>query len=288
MYLLSGRKEEAARQLEVITQERPANERAAFFLGTIAYEKGDYEEAEVLFRRTLLLRADFEPAYYDLAAVILAQDRAEEAMRVIEQAARIFKPSYQREFLTAVACARLERYDDAVRHFTEAEVLAKVASADRLNAGFYFQFGAASERRGDIGQAELHFRKCLSLQPDFAEALNYLGYMWAERGENLVEARKLIERAVELEPESSAFLDSLAWVLFKLNEPQEALDWMRKAIAHAEEPDSTLYDHLGDILSAVGLLDEAREAWQRSLELKPNDQVRNKLTTGGTSAAPVP
>ncbi|MCL4178216.1 MAG: tetratricopeptide repeat protein [Verrucomicrobia bacterium] len=288
MYLQGGRTAEAARQLEAITQERPSNERAAYFLGTIAYERGDYAEAERLFRRTLLLRTDFEPAYYDLAVVHLAQDRAGEGLRVLEQARTLFKKSFQLEYLTAVTLARLERYDDAVRHFTAAEVLGEVLTPERLNHGFYFQFGAASERRGDFTQAELHFRKCLTQKPDFAEALNYLGYMWAERGENLEEAHRFIERAVDLEPENAAYLDSLAWVLFKLGRASEALEWMRKAIELVEEPDPTLYDHLGDIQAALGALEAAREAWERSLELKPDETVRRKLEAESAPAAPIP
>jgi tetratricopeptide (TPR) repeat protein len=280
IYLLSGRKEAAAKQLELITEERPSNERAAFVLGTLAYEGGDYREAERLFRRTLVLRSDFEPAYYDLAAVLLAQNRADEALKVIEQARALFRQSFQIEFLAAVAFARLEQYDDAVRHFTEAEVLAGATAPNRLNPGFYFQFGAASERRGDFAQAEMLFRKSIEQDSNFAEALNYLGYMWADRGENLEEAREFIKRAVELEPENAAFLDSKAWVLFKLNQPQEALEWMRKAIEFAEESDATLYDHLGDILAALGTIEEARQAWQRSFELKPDEEVRKKLATG--------
>jgi tetratricopeptide (TPR) repeat protein len=277
IYLVNGRKEDAADQLEIIVQERPSNDRAAFFLGTIAYERGDYAEAERLFRRTMLLRSDFEPAYCDLAAVILAQDRPKEALKIIEEARAIFKKSFQLEYLMAATCARLERYQEAIRYFKDAEVLAEETAPDRLGHGFYFQFGAAAERHGDFSQAERHFRKCLDEKPDFAEALNYLGYMWAERGENLEEARELIERAIELEPENGAFLDSMAWVLFKLGQPAEALPWMRKSIELAEEPDATLYDHLGDILAATGETEEARAAWERSLDLKPDELVRAKL-----------
>jgi tetratricopeptide (TPR) repeat protein len=278
MYLLSGRKEEAAKHLEILTRERPENERAAFFLGSIAYENGDYEEAERLFRRTLLLRSDFEPAYYDLAAVLLSRDRAEDALRVLEQARAVFKKSFQLEYLTAITCTRLSRYEDAVRHFTAAEVLGEVMAPDRLNHGFYFQFGSASERRGDLAQAEVHFRKCLSQKPDFTEALNYLGYMWADRGENLDEAHRLIGQAVELEPENAAYLDSMAWVLFKLGRSAEAIEWMRKAVKFAEEPDPVLFDHLGDILSALGETQEARAAWEQSLKLKPDETVQRKIS----------
>ena len=63
--------------------------------------------------------------------------------------------------------------------------------------------------------------------------------MWAERGENLQEALAMIEKAVKFEPKNAAFLDSLGWVLFKLNKPEEALPHMLKSIEFNDEPDAT-------------------------------------------------
>ena len=114
------------------------------------------------------------------------------------------------------------------------------------------------------------------MRPDFPEALNYLGYMWAERGENLERARDLIRRAVELEPDSPAFLDSEAWVLHQLGRSAEALPPMRRAIELNPEPDATLYDHLGDILYHLGQVAEAREAWARSYAIEARPAVREK------------
>src|SRR5207302_9816408 len=99
----------------------------------------------------------------------------------------------------------------------------------------------------DYDQAEKYFEKCLQLSPDFAEALNYLGYMWAEHGLKLDRARELIEKAVKAEPKNAAYLDSLAWVHFKLNQLQEALPYVLKPVEFSETPDATVYDHLGDI-----------------------------------------
>jgi tetratricopeptide (TPR) repeat protein len=277
MYLRDGRNEDATRQLEAIARDRPASERAAYFLGTLAFEESDFAEAEQMFRRTLLLQPDFEPAYYDLAGVLLAQDKVDDALVILDRARQLFQKRFLLEFYTALAHARAERFKTAVRHFTEAEILGGAAEPERLNHIFYFQFGAATERVGDFDRAEALFQRCLQLAPNFPEALNYLGYMWADRGENLQEALALIERAVELEPENAAFLDSLGWVLFRLDQPQEALPWLEKAIFHSEEPDATLYDHLGDVHIQLDNLDQAREAFLRSLEIEENDTVRRKL-----------
>jgi tetratricopeptide (TPR) repeat protein len=132
-----------------------------------------------------------------------------------------------------------------------AEIIAKRTDPGQLNEGFYFQLGATCERKGDLPQAEEYFKMSLKLAPDYAETLNYLGYMWAEHGTNLVQAREMIEKAVKAEPKNAAFLDSLAWVLFKLDQPKEALPYALQAAELTEKPDATLYDHLGDIYAAL-------------------------------------
>jgi tetratricopeptide (TPR) repeat protein len=101
--------------------------------------------------------------------------------------------------------------------------------------------------------------------------------MWAERGTNLAQARGMIEKALKQEPKNAAYLDSFAWVLFKLNQPKEALTPMLKAIEYSTEPDATVEDHLGDIYAALQQMDRAREAWQKSLSIEPNEVVRKKL-----------
>ena len=98
--------------------------------------------------------------------------------------------------------------------------------------------------------------------------MNYLGYMWAEHGLKLDQARELIEKAVKAEPKNAAYLDSLAWVLFKQKQPQEALPYALKAAELSEKPDATVYDHIGDIYAALKQLEKAREAWRKSLAVE--------------------
>ena len=181
------------------------------------------------------------------------------------------------EFWTGLAYSQQKSYAEAIRHFTAAEVMAKATDPKRADEDLYFQLGAAYERTGDYAQAEQYFEKCLQLAPDAPEALNYLGYMWAEHGIKLEKARELIEKAVKAKPDSAAYLDSLAWVLFKLGQPKAALGHALKAIQLSSEPDATLFDHLGDIYAKLNDLEKAREAWTKSLSLEANAEVRKKL-----------
>ena len=225
--------------------------------------------------------------YYRLAELKINLNKPQEALELLNRARARFKQNFVMEFLAAEACARAKEYGEAIQHFTEAEVIAKASEPDSISPQFYYGFGSTLERHGDYAEAEKYFRKCLELSPNFSRAMNYLGYMWADRGERLDEAKGLIEKAVELEPKNAAYLDSMGWVLFKLKQPREALDWLQKAIQHSEEPDPTLYDHLGDIHAALKQFDKAREAWHKSVELEPNDQVKKKLgaTPAGTGPA---
>ena len=168
-----------------------------------------------------------------------------------------------------------------MRHFTAAETMARSNNPARLDRQFYFQIGAACERAHQYKRAEDYLQKCIDMGPDDAEALNYLGFMWADRGEHLPKARAYIEKACKLEPNNAAYLDSLGWVLFKLNQPQAALPWLVKAVELSPEPDATILDHLGDVYLSLRQLGKAMENWKKSLAVEPNDEVKKKLQAGG-------
>jgi tetratricopeptide (TPR) repeat protein len=277
IYIRLERNAEAEKLLQEISRENPTDPTTYFFLGSIAYEAKDYDKAAEHYETALRLNPDFEPLYYDLAGVHIARQQPAEALALLQKARNKFKLSFVLEFYSGIAQGMMENWTEALSRLTSAEVLARTSEPNRLNHVFYYQLGSVHERSGNIPEAVSHLRKALEFQPEYADALNYLGYMWAERGENLDEARSMIERAVKAEPENAAFLDSLAWVLFKLKRHEEALTWMQKAIAHSEEPDPTLYDHLGDIYLELNKMDLARDAYSKALAVKPDDKIKAKL-----------
>ena len=128
-----------------------------------------------------------------------------------------------------------------------------------------FMRGAMFERMKLYDDAEAEFRKVLDADPENAGALNYLGYMLADRNVRLDEAQKLISKAVELDPQNGAYLDSLGWVYFRQNRLEEAADYLQKALQKIST-DPTVHDHLGDVLFKQGKLREAIVQWQSSLK----------------------
>lgn len=277
IYLRGSDHKLAVEQLQAIVREDPTNPEAYYYLGYIAYTERKPAEAADYFSKTILLNPDFPDPYYELALSQVNLNKADDALDTLDKARKKFPQNYTLELCTALAYGHKKDYKQAAEHYTAAEIIAEATDPSRLDDQFYFQIGATFERLADYAQAEKYFNKCLQLAPNSAEAQNYLGYMWAEHDQKLDQARQLIEKAVKTEPKNAAYLDSLGWVLFKLHQPKEALDYALKAVELSEEPDATLFDHLGDIYTALDQLDKAREAWTKSLAVEPNDEVRSKL-----------
>jgi Flp pilus assembly protein TadD len=138
--------------------------------------------------------------------------------------------------------------------------------------------GVASERLARHADAEAAFRRVLELDPDDDRTLNYLGYMWADRGENLEQALALIQRAVALEPENGAYVDSLGWVYYRLGRLSEARHHLEEAARLVPE-DATILEHLGDLYVALEIPEKARELYRRALAIDDEnvEGLRRKL-----------
>ena len=97
--------------------------------------------------------------------------------------------------------------------------------------------------------------------------MNYLGYILANRGLRLDEAKAMIEKALEQSPENGAFLDSLGWVYFRQGNYRKARYYVEKALQF-EDTSAAIHDHLGDIYHRIGMKRRAIQYWERALEME--------------------
>ena len=277
LYLRSGRIPEASRQLEALRKIDPANPVTYYFLGVVALEEKQFERARNHFERAILINPGLEPAHTDLAVALLSLLRPEEAVSVLDRARKEVPPSFRIEYLSGVARSQLKRFDQALEAYSAAEKLGSTNQPPLTDHRFYFQVGALLERKGDETKSIEYLEKALELKPDYDDALNHLGYMWAEKGKNLPKARAMIEQALKAEPENPAYMDSMGWVLFKLGKHPEALDWLLKARQRRTEPDATVLDHVGDAAADCARWDLSREAWAASLKVEASPAIAKKL-----------
>ena len=108
----------------------------------------------------------------------------------------------------------------------------------------------------------------LKLDPDNADAINFIGYSYADRGIHLLKAEEMIKKALRLKPGNGYITDSLGWVYFKQNQNDLAIKYLKEASAIIPD-DPLIAEHLGDALAKKGMIEEALETYQRALKLNP-------------------
>lgn len=188
--------------------------------------------------------------------------RSEEAAAIIKGMLKGTRED--RDVLVAISnlYSRLRKWPEAEDYAKKAEELAQSQEEKQY---VYFIQGSVYERQKKYDLAEERFRKVLAMDADNPNALNYLGYMLAERGVRLDEAVTLIKKALEAEPHNGAYLDSLGWAYYKQGKLDLAEEFLRKAITRSPN-DATLHDHLADVYNKKGKLKEAVQHWERALE----------------------
>ncbi len=174
------------------------------------------------------------------------------------------------------------RWDEAAEAYDEA--LGLLGEGSHRRPDLLFDLGAVLEVTGHWERAEEAFLESLESRPDDPWLLNYLGYSWADRNENLDEALDLIERALERTPDDGMVIDSLGWVLYRLGRYDEAVTQLERAVS-LEPAEAVIIDHLGDAYWRTGRHYEARFQWRHVLTLTPDDEslvdaVRHKLEAG--------
>jgi tetratricopeptide (TPR) repeat protein len=272
-HLQAGNPEAAVRVLEEIIADDPINLRAYDLLAELYLGSGDYKRALANMRQALVI-APPDPARYDrVIRLDLALDDPDAALAAAEDAQKLFPRVPNFQLARALALGRLNRHGEAVAAFEQVLAVAETARPQLLDADFYFAYGVSSEQLGHLEKAVGLFKKSIACDPSkSARACNYLGYMWADRGENLPEAEQLIRRALADEPANGAFLDSLGWVLFRQGRHADALrELLRANDLLRETPDPVVLEHVGDTYDALGQPAEAVTHWQRALALDPDN-----------------
>lgn len=263
------------------------------------------EMALIYGRLALDLRPDFPSARVLVGQILESVGRDEEAVEVYASVNEASPLSWSARLSRAAGLARLGRDEEAIgllrrmaaerpertdaltrlgdilrnrKRFAEAveaydAAIARVGTVEQRHWRLLFSRGIALERSKTWPRAEKDLLAALELAPDEPYLLNYLGYSWVDQGIRIKDARKMIERAVELEPQSGAIVDSLGWALYRIGDYDGAVEQLERA-AELEPLDPTVNDHLGDAYWRVGRRNEATFQWRRTLNLDPEpDQV---------------
>lgn len=289
-------------------RQQNANDSAAVLLHLALAMRPDFTAARLLLadmqdagKRPRAALATLEPVQSDdpLAAIVTlrragildALNDGDAAERLLDKMAAQYPDRPEPLAVEGDVLRRKGRFTEAVAVYDRA--IGRVGTPSRGNWPLFYQRGVAYERAGDWPKAEADFQYALRLAPEQPSVLNYLGYAWTERGENLPEARQMIERAVQQRPNEGSFIDSLGWALLRAGDAPGALRNLQRAVELQPE-DAVVNGHLGDAMAAMGRWREAEYQWRRALTLTPEPEdaarIEKVLLTipGGPGPGQVP
>ena len=291
---------EARKQFEALLSANPGNADVVYAVGLLAFQLRDFPIAEENLKRLLGMGyRDPNGVKYLLGQIAEEQKqwpRAIEWYKQIEEgdqalAARLRtanaiakqgKLDEARAFLKhvetenageqvqlIVAEAALLR--DANRPRDAYDMLGQALQKDPDQPELLYDFALTAEKLERFDVLESNLRKLIQVRPDHAHAYNALGYSFAERNTRLPEAKKLIERALELAPEDYYIVDSLGWVLYRQGDLKGAAAQLRRA--YDGRPDAEIGAHLGEVLWTMGERAEAARVWKESLDASPENET---------------
>jgi tetratricopeptide (TPR) repeat protein len=299
--ILDKRVPEARKQFETLLATNPGNTELIYAVGLVAFQLKDYAVAEESMQKLVASEQYRDP---DGARFVLGQiaeeqkqwpraiewyeqiDDGEHAlparMRTANAMAKQGKLDAAREYLRRVSednpdqraqviVAEAQLLRDARQNREAFDVLDKALKAEPDQPELLYDYALTAEKLEKFDLLESNLRKLMQIRPDYAHAYNALGYSFADRNTRLGEARKLIERAIELAPEDYFIVDSLGWVQYREGDLKGAAETLRRA--YNGRPDAEIGAHLGEVLWVMGDRNEANKVWQESLKTAPENET---------------
>jgi len=282
--LVESRKENYARALELFNHLRTVSGDSfdtLMQIGSTQREMKMYPEAAATFEETARIYPDrFEP-HLNLAIIHDAEGDMEKAQSSAEKALSLAPDRSSIRTYLAQILTRQERFSEAITLLEEG------LEIDPEDVALLYQMGITHDQAGRFDLAEKALLLLLEVKSNHPDALNYLGYSWADRGIRLEEAKEMIEKALRIRPDAPYIIDSLGWVHYQLGHYEEALRLLLIAVEKMEE-DPTVLDHLGDTYEKLGQEELAILYWSRALASDPdNPEIARKLKGKGVDT-PLP
>lgn len=259
------RYDKAIVRFEKILKEQPEADNVRFYLGAVYEEQKQYAKAAQEYKRVSSDSTFFKEAMLHLGYVFRSQNRNVEGLQLAKK-------------LVSAASDVVEYYDmQASFHDLLGDTKAALTVLEKGLKRFeqderllYFQ-AALLEKSGKRDIAIRNMKQILSKNPNNPHALNFLGYTYADSGENLEEAEKLVRHALTIRPGDAFIEDSLGWVLFKREKTEEGLAFLERA--SAKQPDEAIIlEHLGDVYTAKKNFEKALDCYRRAQRSARKDE----------------
>lgn len=309
LYLLQGKERKAMKELQRLKKSIKNPEVAELTIIRLHARWGEYDKAIALLEE-FLQKHERSEARYLLAALRFQEKQYEKVLLDLEKIGSEAKEYEDGLFLLVRTLKALNRHKQAVQILESALAEEEGRTPDLyiLLAGIYqfigqqgqcrktflraleeypegeqvlYEYGLFLDYIGERDPALEIMERIVAMDSEHAGALNYVGYTWADKKENLPDALQYISRAAKLKPDNGYIRDSLGWVYYQQGEYKKARDVLEMAIELAPD-DPAILDHLAETYRALRLPEKAKETWRKALDLYREYKKEQKQTGKGS------
>lgn len=273
--LLRKKEVDAAKKILSRLVKQANSSEARYMLALLAYQEEDYTAG-------LAHLNHIKPESDNLEEAVYLQTRIYQKLGNIDEAIALLKKYTETEIgRSPLFYALLSSLYQARGDNTAAMTLMETA-VDLYpdNLQLLFEYGLVLEKNGMSETAVEIMQKVLELQPDHAEALNYIGYTWADKNIHLQQALEYILRADALKPDNGFIIDSLGWVYYRLGDFSRAVQELERSVQLVPD-DPHIYEHLGDVYHSLQRVPDALQAYKKAYQLfkeeKDKANVKEKI-----------
>ncbi len=264
LYIEGGEYDKAVEILQQLLMSNPANEKAKYYLALAYIESERFDEAQALL-------SEFRPGseFYVDSQIQLSylQDKRGRRSEALETIRRAYAENPDNERVVNFLGNLLRKYG---RDKEAVKLFKRFVRRHPRSETVYYSLAATYYTLGKTEKAIKHMRKVLQINPKNADALNFIGYTYAEQGVHLDEALQLIKEALKIAPNKGYIVDSLGWVYYKRGELEEALKHLLRA-ASLTPDDPNIMEHVGDVYLKMGNDESALRYYEKGLELETGD-----------------
>jgi tetratricopeptide (TPR) repeat protein len=257
--------DEAADIIDQLMAKYPdeKNARQLVMLGKIRRAADQLDPATEAVREALKLEPNDTEAESLLAILLSQTGKIDEAVEILRSALKLKPDEIELNRLLGALLGQFGRNDEAIVLYKG--LLERYPNNDEMVKFARSGLSVVYVNQGEFAKGEAELEALLERTPDDAGVNNDLGYLYADQGKDLEKAEQMIRKAVQEEPDSSAYLDSLGWVLFKRGKVKEAVAPLEQAVKNLNAGgDATIYEHLGDVYLRLNERAKAKAAWEKA------------------------
>ena len=254
----------------ILVETHPYEAKAWSIYGDFLIRDARYMEAEEAFAKVLLYDKSKFIIWEQYLMLLSNHNKDKELLEASSEAIELF-PSQPFLFLSkGLALYNLQRYSEAIESLEFGRRL--LIEDNETAESIYVYLAESYYKEKQYAKSYQNFDKALKINPRSKYVLNNYSYYLSLQEEKLDLAISMCEKLMRIEPNNANSQDTYAWVLFKANKIDEALIWIEKAVKNSLNQSATILEHYGDILKKLGRDAEAKDAWQRALEVARNEE----------------